>query len=70
MKPDQYKALHKLAKLKEGSKASKGAHLVLVHGKSQVKAASMIGCSQSTISAAVSKLKEAQRLANHAAIRH
>lgn len=70
MTDEQFQALHRLAKLKRNSKASRGAYLVLIKKQTQMQAASSIGCSQSTVSAAVSRLKEAQRLANHAAVRH
>lgn len=67
---DQFYALAALARLKMGSKAHRGALLVLVNGKTQTQAATELGCSQSTVSAAVRRVKTAQRLANQGAIRY
>jgi hypothetical protein len=70
MKPDQFFALHELAGLKTNSKASRGAYAVLVQGMTQIEASKFIECAQSTISASVNKIKNAQRLANKGAIRY
>ena len=70
MKPDQFFALHELSGLKMGSKASRGAYAVLVQGMKQTEASKFLECAQSTISASVNKIKNAQRLANKGAIRY
>lgn len=67
---DQFYALSALARLKMGGKAHRGALLVLVKGNTQTHAAIELGCSQSTVSAAVRRIKTAQRLANQGAIRY
>lgn len=67
---DQFYALAALARLKMGSKAHRGALIVLVQGKTQTQASIDLECSQSTISAAVRRIKTAQRLANQGAIRY
>jgi len=67
---DQFHALATLARLKVGSMAHKGALRVLIAGKTQTQAASELGCAQSTVSAAVRRIKTAQRLSNQGAIRY
>ena len=67
---DQFHALAALARLKQGGKAWQGAWLFFVHKSSQQIAAQQAGCRQSTVSAAVRKIRAAQRLANHGADRH
>lgn len=67
---DQFHALAALARLREGSKAYKGAWLFFMHKITQQDAAQQAGCRQSTVSAAVRKIRAAQRLANHGADRH
>jgi hypothetical protein len=67
---DQFHALAALARLKQGGKAWQGAWLFFVHKSNQQVAAEQAGCRQSTVSAAVRKIKAAQRLANHGADRH
>jgi hypothetical protein len=61
----QFKSLIELTKMKPNGLGTKGAALVLVNGLTQVKAAEMLNCQQTTISAAVRRLKEVQRLARH-----
>lgn len=61
----QFKALIELTRMQPNSIAAKGAALVLVNGLTQVKAAAMLDCGQTTISAAVRRLREVQRLARH-----
>ena len=70
MQFDQFEALAVLARLKQGGKAWKGAWLFFVHKSNQKIAAEQAGCRQSTVSAAVRKIRAAQRLANHGADRH
>lgn len=70
MKFDQFHALAALARLREGSKAWRSAWLFFVHKQTQTEAAQQAGCRQSTVSAAVRKIRAAQRLANHGADRH
>ena len=70
MQIDQFEALAVLARLKQGGKAWQGAWLFFVHKSSQQVAAQQAGCRQSTVSAAVRKIRAAQRLANHGADRH
>jgi hypothetical protein len=70
MRFDQFHALAALARLKESGKAWKGAWLFFMHKITQVEAAKQAGCRQSTVSAAVRKIRAAQRLANHGADRH
>lgn len=67
---DQFYALAALARLDMAGKAHRGAILVLVKGQSQTDAARAIGCAQSTVSAAVRRIKAAQRLANQGAKRY
>ena len=67
---DQFHALARLARLQENSKAHKGAWLFFMHKVTQSEAAQQAGCRQSTVSAAVRKIRAAQRLANHGADRH
>lgn len=67
---DQFHALAALARLREGSRAYKGAWLFFMHKITQQDAAQQAGCRQSTVSAAVRKIRAAQRLANHGADRH
>lgn len=62
MRSDQFQALAQLARLKHGGKARYGAFLTMVDGKTQIEAAQQAGCKQSTVSAAVRRIKEAQRL--------
>lgn len=66
MRQHQFNALAELANLKPTSKATKGAALVLLTGKTQVQAAELLQCRQSTISAAVRRIKNAERLAKNA----
>ena len=61
----QFKTLLSFTKMKPDSMAAKGAALVLVNGLTQVKAAAMLDCGQTTISAAVRRLRNVQRLARH-----
>lgn len=61
----QFKNLLELTRIKPDSIAAKGAALVLVNKFTQVKAAQVLGCQQTTISKAVRRLKEVQRLARH-----
>jgi hypothetical protein len=70
MNPDQFFALHELVGMRKASKASRGAYAVLVQGMTQTEASRFIECAQSTISASVNKIKNAQRLANKGAIRY
>jgi hypothetical protein len=70
MRFDQFEALAALARLKPGSKAWLSAKLCIVYKHTQQKAAVLIECRQSTVSAAVRKIRAAQRLANHGADRH
>jgi hypothetical protein len=70
MRFDQFHALAALARLQENSKAYKGAWLFFMHKITQQDAAQQAGCRQSTVSAAVRKIRAAQRLANHGADRH
>ena len=67
---DQFYALAALARLDMAGKAHRGAILVLVMGQSQTDAARAIGCAQSTVSAAVRRIKAVQRLANQGARRY
>lgn len=67
---DQFYALAALARLDMAGKAHRGAILVLVKGQTQTDAARTIGCAQSTVSAAVRRIKTAQRLANQGAKRY
>ena len=67
---DQFLALAALARLKESGKAWRSAWLFFVHKQTQQQAAEQAGCRQSTVSAAVRKIRAAQRLANHGADRH
>lgn len=59
----QFRHLMDLTRIKPDSQAAKGAALVLINGITQVKAASMLGCQQCTISAAVRRLREVERIA-------
>jgi DNA-binding MarR family transcriptional regulator len=61
----QFKNLLELTRMNPQSIATKGAALVLVNGLTQVKAAEMLNCQQTTISKAVRRLREVQRLARH-----
>lgn len=61
----QFKTLLELTRMNPQSIAAKGAALVLVNGLTQVKAAAMLDCQQTTISKAVRRLKEVHRLARH-----
>lgn len=61
----QFKTLIKLTKMQPNGLGAKGAALVLINGLTQVKAAAMLNCGQTTISAAVRRLREIQRLARH-----
>ena len=70
MQFDQFHALARLARLQENSKAWQGAWLFFMHKVTQLEAAEQAGCRQSTVSAAVRKIRAAQRLANHGADRH
>lgn len=70
MRFDQFHALAALARLQESGKAWRGAWLFFVHKQTQQQAAQQAGCRQSTVSAAVRKIRAAQRLANHGADRH
>ena len=67
MTPHQFKTLLELTRMKPDSIAAKGAALVLINGLTQVKAAAMLNCQQTTISKAVRRLREVQRLARHVA---
>lgn len=62
----QFHNLSTLARLKQGGKGREGAFLCLVEGMTQVKASEVLGCQQSTISAAVRKIEEVRRLARNA----
>ena len=64
VKTDQFYTLLQLARMRESSKSAKAAKIVLCQGKSQIKAAQMLSMSQSTISKAISRIKNAKRLAN------
>lgn len=64
---NQFKTLVELTRMKPDSIAAKGAALVLVSGLTQVKAAAMLDCQQTTISKAVRRLREVQRIARHVA---
>ena len=70
MQFDQFEALAALARLKPGSKAWLSAKLCIVFNRTQQNAAALVECRQSTVSAAVRKIRAAQRLANHGADRH
>jgi len=70
MQFDQFEALAVLARLKPGSKAWLSAKLCIVFNRTQQNAAALVDCRQSTVSAAVRKIRAAQRLANHGADRH
>lgn len=59
----EYKTLLQLTRIRPDSQAAKGAALVLVQGLTQVKAAEMLGCQQTTISRAVRTLRDRQRIA-------
>lgn len=59
----EYKTLLQLTSIRAGSQAEKGAALVLVQGLTQVKAAEMLGCQQTTISRAVRTIRDRQRIA-------
>jgi DNA-binding MarR family transcriptional regulator len=61
----QFKNLLELTRMDPQSIATKGAALVLVNGLTQIKAAEMLNCQQTTISKAVRRLREVQRLARH-----
>jgi Ran GTPase-activating protein (RanGAP) involved in mRNA processing and transport len=61
----QFKTLIKLTRMKPQSIATKGAEMVLVHGLTQVEAAQILDCYQSTISKAVIRLRDRHRLAKH-----
>lgn len=63
----QFKNLLELTRMQPESIAAKGAALVLINGLTQVKAASMLNCQQTTISRAVRRIREIQRLARHVA---
>jgi hypothetical protein len=66
----QFESLALLARLRYGSKGFMSAKYCIVHDYTQQKAAEITGCRQSTVSAAVRKIRAAQRLANHGADRH
>jgi hypothetical protein len=70
MSIDQFEALAILARLKYGSKAFMSAKYCIVNKYTQQKAAALVECRQSTVSAAIRKIRAAQRLANHGADRH
>lgn len=59
----EFKTLMQLTRIKPDSQAAKGAALVLVQGLTQVQAAQVLGCQQTTISRAVRTLKDRQRIA-------
>jgi hypothetical protein len=61
----QFKNLVELTRMKPDSVAVRGAALVLVNKKTQTEAAIMLSCQQTTISKAVRRLREVQRLARH-----
>jgi DNA-binding MarR family transcriptional regulator len=61
----QFKTIIELTRMDPQSIAAKGAALVLVNGLTQTKAAAMLDCQQTTISRAVRRLREVQRLARH-----
>lgn len=63
----QFKTLLELTRMNPKSIAAQGAALVLVNGLTQVKASEMLNCGQTTISRAVRRLREVQRLARHVA---
>jgi DNA-binding MarR family transcriptional regulator len=63
----QFKNLLELTRMNPQSIAAKGAALVLVNKKTQTEAAKMLDCGQTTISRAVRRLREVQRLARHIA---
>lgn len=63
----QFHALADLARLKPASKGRLSAFLAMVQGLTQQRAARETGCSQPAVSAAVRRIKEAQRLAKKAA---
>jgi DNA-binding MarR family transcriptional regulator len=63
----QFKTLLELTRMETQSIAAKGAALVLVNGLTQTKAAQVLGCQQTTISKAVRRLREVQRIARHIA---
>ena len=67
---DQFESLAVLARLRYGSRGFMAAKYCIVHKYTQQKAAEITGCRQSTVSAAVRKIRAAQRLANHGADRH
>lgn len=66
----QFIALVELLRAKPDSVAIRGAYLVLIDGFTQTRAATILGCRQSTVSHAVRRIKNAQRLANKGAARH
>jgi len=70
MQIDQFESLAVLARLRYGSRGFMAAKYCIVHKYTQQKAAEITGCRQSTVSAAVRKIRAAQRLANHGADRH
>jgi len=59
----QFKNLMDLTRINPDSIAAKGAALVLINGMTQTKAAQMLGCRQWTVSAAVRRLREVERIA-------
>ena len=59
----QFKNLMDLTRINPDSIAAKGAALVLINGISQTKAAQMLGCKQCTVSAAVRRLRDVERIA-------
>lgn len=63
----QFNAALRLTNLRATSKATLGAYFVLINGKTQQDAAHHLGCAQSTISKAVSKIKMVQQIAKHLA---
>lgn len=67
MKQHEFETLLQLTRMKPDSLAVKGAALVLVNGLTQVKAAQVLGCQQTTISRAVSVLKDKRRIARQIA---
>lgn len=59
----EFKTLLELTRMKPNSLAVRGAALVLVEGLTQVKAAEVLGCQQTTISRAVRVLRDRRRIA-------
>jgi len=61
----QFETLRQLAGMKPGSRATAAARAYLLESITQQEAAARARCKQSTVSAAVNRIRAAQRLAKH-----